>query len=74
MNTLAVAPSRVSLSRIYALEAKHEFLRLLRAPSFALPTLIFPPMFYLLFAVLFNPSGGGFHANIYLLATYGCSA
>ena len=71
MNTLALAPPRVSLPRIYALEAKHEFLRLLRAPSFALPTLIFPPMFYLLFAVVFNPGGGGFQANVYLLATYG---
>jgi ABC-2 type transport system permease protein len=71
MNALVLAPSRVSLPRIYALEAKHEFLRLLRAPSFALPTLVFPPMFYLLFAVVFNPGGGDFHANVYLLATYG---
>ncbi len=71
MNTLAIAPPRVSLPRIYALEAKHEFLRLLRAPSFALPTLIFPAMFYLLFAVLFGNQGGVFHAGVYLLATYG---
>jgi ABC-2 type transport system permease protein len=72
MSTLAPAAPRVSLMRCYALEAKHEFVRLLRAPSFALPTLIFPPMFYLLFAVLFGNRGGGdFHANVYLLATYG---
>jgi preprotein translocase subunit SecD len=71
MNTLALAAPRVSLVRCYALEAKHEFLRVLRAPSFAVPTLIFPPMFYLLFAVLFGNRGGDFHANIYLLATYG---
>jgi len=62
---------RVSLPRIYALESKHEFLRLLRAPSFAVPTLMFPPMFYLLFAVLFVSGRGDFHANVYLLATYG---
>ncbi len=61
----------VSLPRVYALESKHEFLRLLRAPSFAVPTLMFPPMFYLLFAVLFASGRGGFHANVYLLATYG---
>ncbi|GAA0721125.1 ABC transporter permease [Dokdonella soli] len=71
MNTLVLAAPRVSLARCYALEAKHEFLRLLRAPSFALPTLIFPAMFYLLFAVLFGNRGGDFHANVYLLATYG---
>ena len=62
---------RVSLPRIYALESKHEFLRLLRAPQFAVPTLLFPAMFYCLFAVLFVKGASGFHANIYLLATYG---
>ena len=44
-------PNRCRASRsprVYALESKHEFLRLLRAPSFAVPTLMFPPMFYLL--------------------------
>lgn len=71
MNTAVLAAPRVSLLRCYGLEAKHEFLRLLRAPSFAVPTLVFPPMFYLLFAVLFGGRSGGFQANIYLLATYG---
>jgi ABC-2 type transport system permease protein len=72
MNALVETLPRVSLPRIYALESKHEFLRLLRAPSFAVPTLMFPAMFYLLFAVLFVKNAtGDFHANIYLLATYG---
>jgi ABC-2 type transport system permease protein len=71
MNTVVLPAPRVSLLRCYGLEAKHEFLRLLRAPSFAVPTLVFPPMFYLLFAVLFGGRSGGFQANIYLLATYG---
>jgi ABC-2 type transport system permease protein len=71
MNAIVQPSLRVSLPRIYALEGKHEFLRLLRAPAFAVPTLLFPPMFYLLFAVLFGGRGGDFHANIYLLATYG---
>lgn len=71
MNVVALVPAQVSLPRCYALEGKHEFLRLLRAPAFVLPTLLFPPMFYVLFAVLFGNKGGGFHANVYLLATYG---
>jgi len=72
MNATVQALPRVSLPRIYALEAKHEFLRLVRAPSFSVPTLLFPPMFYLLFAVLFNGRGAsGYQPNIYLLATYG---
>lgn len=72
MNTIALPQPRVSLLRCYALECKHEFLRMLRSPSFAVPTLLFPPMFYLLFAVLFGNRGGGdYHANVYLLASYG---
>ena len=73
MNASAQLPlPRVSLPRIYALESKHEFLRLLRAPSFSVPTLLFPAMFYFLFAVLFVKNATSeYHANIYLLATYG---
>ncbi len=75
MNAIAPTAPRVSIPRIYALESKHEFLRLLRAPSFAVPTLLFPPMFYLLFALLFvrghADGAGDFQASVYLLATYG---
>ena len=52
----------------YALEAKFEFLRVLRTPAFAFPTLLFPPMFYLLFGVLLNR--GNANAAHYLFATY----
>ncbi|MEO7432781.1 MAG: ABC transporter permease [Dokdonella sp.] len=71
MSTLAISPSRVSLAHIYALEIRNEFVRMLRAPSFVMPTLIFPSMFYLLFAVLFANRNGDLHAGIHLLATYG---
>ena len=72
MNAIVEPLPRVSVPRIYALESKHEFLRLLRAPSFAVPTLLFPGMFYFLFAVLFvGHRAGDYHANVYLLATYG---
>lgn len=49
------------------LEARYEFIGLLRTPMFALPTLLFPLMFYLLFGVAMNRGG----ASQYLLATYG---
>ncbi len=63
------AASAHSSLRSYLLEAKYECLRLLRTPSFALPSLLFPPLFYLLFGVLLNKSSGD--AARYLLATYG---
>lgn len=60
---------RHRLLRSYMLEAKYEFLRLLRTPMFSLPTLLFPAMFYLLFGVLLNR--GNPAAATYLFATYG---
>ncbi|MGH8163715.1 MAG: ABC transporter permease, partial [Rhodanobacteraceae bacterium] len=61
-------PMRVT--RAWLLEAKYEFLRLLRTPQFALPTILFPSMFYLLFGVLLNHPGHGFDPAAYMLAGY----
>ncbi|MEO6968339.1 MAG: ABC transporter permease [Rhodanobacteraceae bacterium] len=58
------------VARAWLLEAKYEFLRLLRTPQFALPTILFPSMFYLLFGVLLNHSDHGFNAAAYMLAGY----
>lgn len=69
MNTLDI-PSFSPL-RAYALEARYEFLRLLRTPSFSLPSLLFPPVFYLLFGVLLGGGRGGPAAAQHLLAGYG---
>ncbi|MDV0439731.1 ABC transporter permease [Xanthomonas sacchari] len=49
-------------------EIRYEVLRWLRTPSFALPTLLFPPLFYLLFGVLLNH--GRHDAAVYLMASY----
>ena len=54
--------------RVYLLEAKYEFLRVLRTPAFAAPTLLFPPLFYLLFGILLNR--GNAEAARYLFASY----
>lgn len=51
------------------LEARCECLRLLRTPAFAIPSLLFPALFYLLFGVLLNHDSGD--AARYLMATYG---
>lgn len=68
MNT--VVNQSHSVVRSYVLEAKYEFLKLWRTPSFVLPTLIFPPFFYVLFGVLLAGGRGGDTAR-YMLATYG---
>ncbi|MGC3982362.1 MAG: ABC transporter permease [Steroidobacteraceae bacterium] len=57
MNTLTASndftrhSQSVSFVRMLALETRMETLRLLRNPSFAIPTMAFPVMFYLLFGV-----------------------
>ncbi len=38
--------------RIYVLEARYQFLMVLREPAFAIPTLLFPLIFYLFFGVV----------------------
>lgn len=53
---------------IYVLEARAQFLSLLRTPAFTIPTLVFPLMFYVFFGVVMNFSPT---APTYLLATYG---
>ncbi len=69
--TIAQSPSR-NLWRIYALEAKYEFLKQLRLPAYVVPSLAFPLVFYFMFGVaLQHGSGGPFDMPTYMLATYG---
>lgn len=69
MNTTTFpAPSAL---RIHALEAWYEFLGVLRTPAFAIPSLAFPVVFYVLFAILLPGKWGDYEKSAYLLATYG---
>ncbi len=52
--------------RVYLLEARFQFLEVLREPAFAVPTLAFPLLFYLFFGILMGTGG----VPTYLLATY----
>ena len=65
------SPSKRNLARIYALEAKTEFLKLWRLPAYSVATLVFPLMFYVIFGVTFGGSAGPVSVSTYLLATYG---
>jgi ABC-2 type transport system permease protein len=51
-------------------ETRGELLKVLRMPSFALPTLLFPTMLYVFFGLIFTMSRS-IHMPTWLLATYG---
>ena len=69
MNALApVSFAPRAMLALYLREARFEFLRVFRAPAFSVPTLVFAPMFYLLFGVLLNRGNAG--AASYLMVTY----
>jgi ABC-2 type transport system permease protein len=70
--TSATSEKSHNLLRIYALEAKYEFLKQLRLPAYVVPTLAFPLFFYVLFGLALGRSKGmPAGAATYLLATYG---
>lgn len=70
MSTRTLAQER-NLGRIYVLEAKYELLKMIRLPMYAIPTVVFPLMFYLLFGVaLGGRMVGSVSMAAYLLATY----
>jgi ABC-2 type transport system permease protein len=61
--------------RIHLLEVKYEFLKALRLPAHAVPTIAFPLMFYVLFGLAFGAGRvGALGFSAYLLATYGATA
>ena len=69
MNTTATT---WSAARVYRLESKYELLKLLRMPAYAIPSIMFPLMFYTLFGLVFGGRGpGGTTMATYLVATYG---
>ena len=74
MNATAQVVSQPrSLTRIFALEAKYELLKLLRMPAYAIPTVLFPLLFYVFFGLVFGSGrrAGPVNMPTYLLATYG---
>lgn len=63
--------STAHVFKIYLTESRMEFLKTIRTPAFAIPSLLFPIMFYAFFGLVFNRNGMGGQAPTYLLATYG---
>ncbi|MGV8959899.1 MAG: ABC transporter permease [Stenotrophomonas sp.] len=65
----AMPMSRRRILAAYAREIRCECLRYLRSPSFLLPTLLFPAVFYTMFAVVLGARNSA-EAPRFLLATY----
>jgi ABC-2 type transport system permease protein len=55
----------------YCNEIRIEFLKSLRTPAFAVPTLFFPVMFYVLFGVFLGAMRGNADMAEQAFATYG---
>jgi ABC-2 type transport system permease protein len=75
MNTAHATPAAAAFAapsalRIHALESWFELLRVLRTPAFAIPSLAFPLMFYVLFALVLPGNWGSYQKATYLFATY----
>jgi len=60
---------RARVFNAYLQEARSEILRYLRMPSFLLPTLLFPSVFYLMFGIVLGRNSGA-DAPRFLLAAY----
>lgn len=70
-STVAGMP-RSNPAGVYVTEARHEFLKLIRIPIFAVSTIALPVMFYVLFGLAFGGGeSGAVGATTYMMATYG---
>ena len=58
----------MSILKAFVLEVQAEVMKSFRAPEFAIPTIIFPLVFYSVFGVML---GNGGQQATYLLATFG---
>jgi ABC-2 type transport system permease protein len=71
MNTVVTRGwTRRDTAGVYLREAVHQFRAVLRTPAFALPTLLFPTMFYVFFGLLFGKHADS-HVATFMLVTYG---
>ena len=69
MNSVSMPSGR--LWAAYFGEMRFEFIKSLRTPAFAVPTLFFPIMFYLLFGIFLGSMRGNSAMSQYTFATYG---
>jgi ABC-2 type transport system permease protein len=69
VNSVASQMSAGRLMAAYLGDIRFEFTKMIRTPAFALPTLLFPAMFYLLFGVIMGSAKGNGLQALYSFAT-----
>jgi len=70
---LPAATGSAHTLRIFQMETKYDFLKLMRTKSFSLATIGFPVMFYVLFGIANrNAYAGNVHIAKYMLGGYAC--
>jgi ABC-2 type transport system permease protein len=69
--TSVASMSGARLWAAYFGEMRFELIKSLRTPAFAVPTLFFPIMFYLLFGIFLGSMRGNSQMSQYVFATYG---
>jgi ABC-2 type transport system permease protein len=76
LSTVMITPRRTwsRTVKIFAKEAKYELLKNMRIPVYAISTIAFPVMFYVLFGLVLGRSSGARPNDnaTYVLATMGC--
>jgi ABC-2 type transport system permease protein len=71
MNTAYAYMSGSRTIAAYLGDMRFELIRMIRTPAFAIPTLLFPAMFYVLFGVVMGAARGNAQMAQYTFATYG---
>ncbi len=73
LNEQTIRRHQPDVLKIYAKEAKYEFLKAIRLPVFAVSTILLPAMFYILFGLVMGgkQAPGQFPFSTFLIASYG---
>lgn len=71
MNTAYSQMNRSRVLAAYFGDIRFELVKMIRTPAFAIPTLLFPILFFMLFGVLMGSARGNAQMSLFAFASYG---
>jgi ABC-2 type transport system permease protein len=71
MNTAYSQMNRSRVLAAYLGDIRFELVKMIRTPAFAIPTLLFPILFFMLFGVLMGSARGNAQMSLFAFASYG---